>query len=250
MAGGNGGDTVTAWHEEIIGPCRLILADCLDVLPTLSGVDAVVTDPPYGVNFQGKNTKHTKRENDGYEAGDDASIGPKVVARCVESWRAVVYAPAVNLWDYPPATEVGSAFCPSGAGLGRWGFIGTHPILYYGKCPYLASRRGHRPNSFRSFATQEPNGHPCPKPVEWMEFAVEKASADEGETVLDPFMGSGTTGVACIRTGRRFIGIEKEPKYFDIACKRIRRAWQDKCSEIKWDEPPKLKQRELLEVAP
>lgn len=63
---------------------------------------------------------------------------------------------------------------------------------------------------------------------------------------LDPFMGSGTTGVACINTGRSFIGIEKEPKYFEVACNRIRRAWQDKCSEIKWEPEPELKQLELV----
>ena len=67
-----------------------------------------------------------------------------------------------------------------------------------------------------------------------------------GATVCDPFLGSGTTGVACAVLGRKFVGIEKEPKYFDIACKRIRRAWQDKCSEIKWDEPVKLKQLDLI----
>lgn len=230
---------MTKKHREVtIGPCRLILGDCLEVLPTLDpgSVDAVVTDPPYGVSFGGKNTKHTKRASDGYISGDDAEIGPTTVVECVKRWRAGVYAPAVNLWDYPRPTEVGGVFCPSGAGLGRWGFIGTHPILYYGRCPYLASRKGHRPNSFRSFATQEPNGHPCPKPVEWMVFAVEKASSIEGESILDPFMGSGTTGVACIRTGRKFIGIEKEPKYFEIACDRIRREWMLEKSRLPMDE--------------
>lgn len=70
-----------------------------------------------------------------------------------------------------------------------------------------------------------------------------------GGTVLDQFMGSGTTGVACIRTDRKFIGIEKEPKYFQIACDRIKRAWQDKCSEIKWDEPPPLVQATMFDEA-
>lgn len=64
--------------------------------------------------------------------------------------------------------------------------------------------------------------------------------------ILDPFMGSGTTGVACIQTERRFIGIEKEPKYFDIACERIQRAWDLKCSELPFDKPESLKQMELI----
>ncbi len=210
------------WQSDC-GTVSLYWADCLDVLPQLSGVDAVVTDPPYGVGFKGKTTKHTHRTEDGYESGvDDETIGPRVVAECVKLFGRAVVTPGVrNAFNYPHPAEIGGVFCPSGAGLGRWGFIGTHPILYYGKCPYLAAGRGHRPNSFSSFARQEPNGHPCPKPVEWMEWLVKKATANEEETVLDPFTGSGTTGVACVKTNRRFIGIEKEKKYFDIAVERI-----------------------------
>lgn len=198
--------------------------DSLALLPLMESgsVDAVVTDPPYGVDFKGKNTKHTARNDDRYADGvDDASIGPAVVRLCVERFgRVVVTAPAQNLFDYPRPVEVGSVYCPSGAGLGRWGFILTHPILYYGKCPYLANGMGHRPNSFRSFATQEPNGHPCPKPVEWMVWLVRKASF-EGDTILDPFTGSGTTGVAAIQIGRKFIGIELSEKYCEIAARRL-----------------------------
>ena len=218
-----------SFEPVIIGPCTLYRGDCLDILPQLEAgsVDAVVTDPPYGVNFQGKNTKHTRRDSSGYISGDSEDIGPIAIRACVEKgWRCVVTPGTSLAFDYPRPTEIGGVFCPSGAGLGRWGFIGTHPILYYGKCPYLANRMGHRPNSFSSFATEPPNGHPCPKPLEWMEWLVLKSSPFENETILDPFAGSGTTGVACIRTERRFIGIEKEPKYFDIACKRIEREWQ------------------------
>lgn len=209
---------------ERIKDCLLIQGDCLDILPQLPDgcVDAVVTDPPYGVNFQGKNTKFTVRKNAGYISGDDNTIGPKVIAECIDrGWRAVVTPGNRLAWDYPSPADIGSVFCPSGAGRGRWGFVGTNLILYYGKCPYLAKGMGHRPNSFSSFANSEDNGHPCPKPIEWMEWLVLKASAEMDETILDPFMGSGTTGVACIKTGRKFIGIEKEPKYFDISVHRI-----------------------------
>ena len=64
------------------------------------------------------------------------------------------------------------------------------------------------------------NGHPCPKPIEWAKWLVSRA-AIQGATVLDAFMGSGTTGDAAVTLDRKFIGIEKDPKYFDIACKRI-----------------------------
>lgn len=209
-----------------IGDCTLYRGDCREVLPTLGIVDAVVTDPPYGVNFKGKNTKHTKRDNDGYISGDSATIGPEVIRICAELFpRVVATVGAATAFDYPKPTEIGSIFCPSGAGLGRWGFILTHPILYYGSCPYLALGKGHRPNSFQSFARSEENDHPCPKPIEWMQWLVNKATTASGQTVLDPFMGSGTTGVACVELGRQFIGIEIEPSYFDIACRRIEEAY-------------------------
>lgn len=206
------------------GDVRLWNCDCLEWLTTLEAgsVDAVVTDPPYGVNFQGKNTKHTARAGQGYASGiDDGSIGPAVIRICVERFgRVLATVPAQHAFDYPKPVEIGGIFCPSGAGLGKWGFIGTHPVLYYGKCPYLASGGGHRPNSIRSFAVAKDNGHPCPKPLEWMLWLVSKASLS-GQSIADPFMGSGTTGVACIQTGRRFLGCEIDKRYFDIACKRI-----------------------------
>ena len=79
------------------------------------------------------------------------------------------------------------------------------------------------------------------KPVELMLRLIGDYSRT-GETILDPFMGSGTTGVACIRTDRKFIGIEREPKYFDIACKRIQQAYDLKCSELPFEKPPSTSQ--------
>jgi len=208
------------------GTVDLYCGDCLDILPTFEdgSVDAVVTDPPYGVDFKGKTTKYTEKASGGYESGDDAEIGPLFFKR----WdgRAVVFPGTRICFDYPKPSEMGFVFCPAGAGRGRWGFMMGHPILYYGKCPYLQNGMGHRPNGFRSLHTAESNGHPCPKPIEWMQFAVKKASAFAGDTILDPFMGSGTTGVACVELGRRFIGIEKEPKYFEIAVQRIKEELQ------------------------
>lgn len=213
--------------ERLTDAVTLYEGDCLEVLPTLApgSVDAVVTDPPYGVEFKGKNTKHTIRKDDGYACGfDDAKIGPKVVGECIERFgRVIVTAPAKNAFDYPRPVEIGSVFCPSGAGLGSWGFIGTHPILYYGKCPYLAKGMGHRPNSFQSFATSENLGHPCSKPIEWMRWLVVKATL-RGEVVLDPFAGSGTTAIAAMQEGRKCIIIEKDPRYCEIIRRRVREA--------------------------
>jgi DNA modification methylase len=128
------------------------------------------------------------------------------------------------LWAYPEPASLGSVFTPNGAGRTAWGFQCTHPVLFYGKDPFLQDGLGGRPNSFR---TEQPNtekiDHPCPKPIRWMEWAVDRCSR-LGETILDPFAGSGTTGVACARLGRRFIGIERHEPYFDLMVRRITEA--------------------------
>jgi DNA modification methylase len=209
----------------------LHLGDCLDVLRSLpsGSVDAVITDPPYGVRFQGKNTKHTRRKGDGYASLLDdeeyvRSLVVPVIELCIEKFSRVIVTPGVRMMHmYPRADEIGGVYCPSGAGIGRWGFVCFHPILYYGKCPYTQRSMGSRPNSFSSTESSEKNGHPCPKPIGWMRWLVNRASLP-GMTVLDPFSGSGTTGVACIESGRQFIGIEIDPGYHAIAERRINAA--------------------------
>ncbi len=89
----------------------------------------------------------------------------------------------------------------------------------------------------------DPSGHPCPKPIQYAQWLVSRA-AEMGQTVIDPFMGSGTTGVACANLGRKFIGIEIEPKYFDIACRRIEQAYKQ--PRLFKDEPVKAVQGEML----
>jgi len=99
-----------------------------------------------------------------------------------------------------------------------------HPILYYGKDPFLQDGKGGRPNSLRD---EQPNreviDHPCPKPIKWMRWAVSRASR-EGETILDPFMGSGTTLRAAKDLGRKAIGIELSERYCEIAVRRLQQS--------------------------
>jgi DNA modification methylase len=218
----------------IIGNATLYQGDCLEILPTLSGIDAVVTDPPYGVSLKKKTSDF--RGSRHFDNGESlrASILYKdsqehvakliqkampLLLRCAK--RAVITPGARMMFAYPEPAAVSCVFTANGAGLSPWGFQCAHPILYYGKDPYLAAGMGSRPNGFK---TEQPNleqiDHPCPKPVIWMKWLVNRASF-EGETILDPFMGSGTTGVAAVQLGRKFIGIELEPRYFDIACQRI-----------------------------
>lgn len=207
------------WREEQIGDCRLILGDCRDVMPTLGKADALITDPPYGVDFKGKATKHTEASG-GYLTAD-TDIGPSIIELALALVdRGVVFPGTRMMFNYPTPYEIGAVYCPSGAGLGRWGFTVFHPMLFYGMAlPH--TRQG--PSGFESFDTAADCGHPCPKPLRWMLWAVNKCALS-GHRILDPFMGSGTTGVACAQLGRKFIGVEIEPKYFDIACRRIEQA--------------------------
>lgn len=200
--------------------------DCREVLPVLGVIDAVVTDPPYGVSFGGKSTKHAKRSGEGYLSFDDspeyvsAVIIPTIV-QLIERFGRVVVTPGIRCcFMYPNPTAMGAIFYPSGAGLGRWGFTCSQPVLYYGSDPYLSAGMGHRPDSISTTDSAGENGHPCPKPLSVMKWLVKKATLD-GETVLDPFMGSGTTLRAAKDLGRKAIGIEIEEKYCEIASSRL-----------------------------
>lgn len=206
----------------------LYCGDCLEVLPMLSGVDAVVTDPPYGVGLKAKQHKWFDRKGTGYESTDDTienvvdSVLPAIEA-CRSIASAVVLTPGPKcLWMYPNPDGWGVVFNKAGSGIGPWGFQCAQPILYYGKCPYTSRCLGNRPSSYEQspidFAGE--NGHPCPKPLGMTEWLVRRASL-ENHTILDPFMGSGTTGVAAVRLGRKFIGIEIDEGYCAIAKRRI-----------------------------
>ena len=239
----SGASSLVNFRKEVLADgVELYLGDCREILPTLGRVDAVVTDPPYGVDFKGKTTKHTRASHDysGGYVGGDTDIGPEVVAIALEfADRGVVFPGSRLMWEYPKPYEIGAVYCPSGAGLGRWGFTTQHPMLFYGMgLPH--TRQG--PSGFESFDLAEKSDHPCPKPVRWMEWAIAKCSL-KTQTILDPFMGSGTTGVAAVKLGRKFIGIEIEPKYFDIACKRIQAALDAPDLFI---EPPKPAKQEVM----
>lgn len=198
--------------------------DARDVIDGLD-FDVLVTDPPYGVEFNGKATKWTKARG-GYASHDDtpeyiSDVVIPLINGVLARGKAAVVTPGIrNMFRYPEPHSVGTIFYPSGAGSGPWGFICSQPIFYYGADPYLAAGLGSRPDSFSSTEAAEPNGHPCPKPIKTMRWLVMKASLD-GQTVLDPFMGSGTTLRAAKDLGRRAVGIEINEEYCEIAVKRL-----------------------------
>jgi DNA modification methylase len=224
-------------RKEVIGDCTLYLGDCREILPTLGPIDAVITDPPYGVNLgqcgdprggsHGKNLRgyDGPASDDSYENFTE-QIVPRLNASLDAAKRALVWSgPHIHEQRKPDA--IGGVFCSAGTGRTVWGFKQFLPALLYGMSPTVAEGRGATcPTAFASSETPsaDSKGHPVPKPLGWMKWSVRLASLP-GQTVLDPFMGSGTTGVACAKMGRKFIGIEVEETYFNIACLRIAAAY-------------------------
>jgi DNA modification methylase len=200
--------------------------DCREILPSLSA-DALCTDPPYGVNFKGSATKHSTKSGEGYTQVDDTPefvesvVIPAINMALSICTRGIVTPGIRNARMYPTPAGEGIIYYPSGANRGPWGFVMHQPLFYYGKCPYLAKGKGSRPTSFSTTEAAEANGHPCPKPIGQATWMVRRISM-EGDTILDPFMGSGTTLVAAQGIYRKAIGIEIEEKYCEIAAHRLR----------------------------
>ena len=228
---------------ETIGACQLWLGDCREILPTLPKVDAVVTDPPYGMKWDGK---VTVGKNGNGAAGA----------------RAKHYGVTIHDDDKPFDPSPFVSLAPSI----MWGFNHFPQHLSRGRCLVWLKRKDDAFGSFLSDAEiawcSEGHGvfcfrdqslmaetlersHPTQKPVPLMRWCIEQFPS--AHTILDPFMGSGSTGVACVKLGRKFIGIEIEPKYFDIACKRIEAAYRQ--PDLFVEQPnPKAVQLNLLEA--
>ena len=202
---------------EHIGDATLYLGDCRDVLPTLGKVDAVVTDPPYGINAGSGIGKVTKEGSDFRHCSDWDTATPAkslfdellLCARYHIIWGG-------NYFELPPTKGflVWDKVQPENFTLAMaemaWTNIDTPAKIYRWKS--------------MSINGGAPKHHPTQKPLDLMRWCVSYVPP-AARTILDPFMGSGTTGVACAHEGRRFIGIEREPAYFDIACKRIADAY-------------------------
>ena len=213
------------FREERIGNQRLILGDCLEVMPTLGKVDAVVTDPPYGIGFP------YNSHNDTPDELQRLVNGFVPLARAAAS-RVVVTPGNTNIFRYPQADWVGCWTWDTTTARGFWGWSQWQPILLYGEDVWpgtdskggkLKSDRIHFSGGEAKISHAEGGGHTCPKPIEFMRRLIARFSIS-GETIIDPFMGSGTTLVACQKLGRHGIGIEIDPDYFEIACKRVEEA--------------------------
>jgi DNA modification methylase len=209
-------------NKVIIGDCELYLGDCMDILPTLGKVDAVITDPPYGIGaYKGgtmgsgvlaKQSTYDKVQWDDKPIDDDCIS--KILAAadvCILFGGNYFHLPPARCWLIWDKDNGANAFADAEM---AWTNIDGAVRLKRHKWQGMLQE---------NMAQKEDRVHPTQKPTPIMCWAIQQAP--KAETILDPFMGSGTTGVAAVQMGRKFIGIEREPKYFEIACKRIEAAY-------------------------
>lgn len=207
-------------EKVIIGDATLYHGDCMDILPTLGKVDAVVTDPPYGIAFKGHGQIF---KGAGSIAGDDSLS----LAEMTRVWaRNRCAAVAMFYSPYRPLSGWRTILCwDKGAHVGAGGDRATCWKRDFELIGIEGNGKlvGNRDSGVRRINAllPPPTGHFAEKPVALLGYLVRKLGV---LSVVDPFMGSGTTGVACMNLGRKFIGIEIERKYFDIACERIEQA--------------------------
>jgi site-specific DNA-methyltransferase (adenine-specific) len=214
---------------EHIGDATLYLGDCRDILPTLRTVGAIVTDPPYGIGRDGQ--KRTTGGNGGRKAHDfrnwDAQRpGPDLFSALLNMGVPTIIWGGNYFADMLPATDKwlvwdkGQRINQSDGELAWTNIGGALRIREMNRVELLL----------------DGTDHPTQKPVRLMEWCLlQLPERTRQGPILDPFMGSASTGIACVRGGASFIGIEREPSYFDIACRRIEEAYRQ---PRLFDEPP------------
>lgn len=189
-------------NKTIIGNATLYLGDCMEVLPTLDKVDAVITDPPYGIGIAANPVRQMHEKLDWDNSAPESNLINAIV-----SIGNVAVIWGGNYFDLPPSQcfFVWDKVQPQDFSLAM--------------CEQAWTNKKGPAKLYRQSVLSYRKEHPTQKPVELMAWCIKMVG--NPETIFDPFMGSGTTGVAAVQMGRKFIGIEREPKYFEIACKRI-----------------------------
>lgn len=231
----------------VLGRHRIVCGDCTDPTVMASAMgrltpDACVTDPPYGLG----DTSSSKNKYDTYQDTSEnlrlliAGFLPMALDAC----RVVVLSPGnANQRLYPDPSWVMAWFTPAGSGSGPWGFCCWQPLLCYGKDPKLSGGKGRHPDAIVHTESAERNGHPCPKPIAFWSWLIERVT-DAGHILWEPFSGSGTTIVACEKTNRICCACELSPAYVDVAVRR----WQDFTGEKAIRESDGLTFDEALEA--
>jgi site-specific DNA-methyltransferase (adenine-specific)/modification methylase len=212
---------------EHFGNATLYLGDCREIVPTLGPVDAVITDPPYGIRHirRRKERRSSCRRGDGGNrnankpiVGDDAPFDPTpwlLISDRVLLWGANHYAARLPHGRWLAWNKLG--------GLEPWDSFSDVEFAWNNR---RAADRifSHLWKGLCQAGPGHKREHPTEKPVALMSWCIAEAHVPAGGSILDPYMGSGTTGVAAMQLGFRFIGCEIEPTYFDAACRRIEAA--------------------------
>lgn len=239
--------------EHLAEGVTLYLGDCREIVPTLEQTFAVVSDPPYGMDYNTDSTRfsggmapNNRERGDGRSdrtiVGDDKEFdaSPWLEFREVILWGANHYARRLPvgstlIWLKRYEQHYGSFLSDAEIGWQRGG-VGVYAL-------HAPDSIGRRRQEFTGDAFGKGTAHPFQKPVALMRWCIERTTE---RIILDPFMGSGTTGVAAVNLGRQFTGIEIEPKYFDIACRRIDRELRSPSMFTDAPKPAPLKQETFL----
>ncbi|MCC7390172.1 MAG: site-specific DNA-methyltransferase [Phycisphaerales bacterium] len=214
---------VCAPQKVVIGDATLYRADCFDVLPTLAEIDTVITDPPYGIGFAYRS----------YD--DDPADYDRLMSRLVPKLSRVTGNGPCFVWQSPLKADRWHRYFPEGfrivaackiprEHMGKQTCLSWDPVIFWSGRSLLKDelpRDWHVADLRPWDGYRGDNPVPCPRPLAQVQYFCNSV---RGSTILDPFMGSGTTGVAAILAGKRFIGIERDPVYFEYACRRIEAA--------------------------
>lgn len=213
-----------------IGNAILYCGDCREILPLIKNVDAVVTDPPYGLNeAAGKNKSRSslaKAKDYGSKNWDNNPVDFELIASALAKGKYSILFGG-NYYPMPPSScwlvwdkvngKSDFADCEL-AWTNLPGAVRLLRFMWHGMMQGKSESEGHVQQGNKTL--NELRYHPTQKPVPVMSWCIKRLPLS-AETILDPFMGSGTTGVAALKLGRKFIGIELDPHYFDVACERV-----------------------------
>jgi len=210
-------------QKVVIGNATLYRANCFDILPTLNNIGAVVTDPPYCIGFS-------------YRSYDDAPQRyHDLMTRLVPECSRITDGGPCFVWQSPLKADQWHRYFPKGYRIiaackifperpGKSSCLSWDPVIFWSRRTRIHDELPHdwHVDDLRPWdGYRGDNPVPCPRPLSQVRYFCEATSA---ESILDPFLGSGTTGVAAVLAGKTFVGIEQDPLYFEYACKRIAKA--------------------------